>query len=98
MKKLSFVILTSATLVLAGCDNNKGGSSDQYNSSSGTASSTNFVPSTTPNSPRDGAVSPGGINSPTLDTNAQGAATSPGALDSGAKSSDPKSTNNVPQN
>jgi hypothetical protein len=98
MKKLSFVVLTSATLALAGCDNNKGGSSDQYNSSSGTASSTNFIPSATPNSPRDGALSPGSINSPVLDTNAQGAATSPRALDSGAQSSDPKSTNNAPQN
>jgi len=89
MKKFSFVILTSATLALAGCDNNKGGTSDQYNSSSGTASSTNFVPGATP---------PGSINAPTLDTNAQGSATSPRALESGARYSDPKSTNNVPPN
>ena len=89
MKKFSFVILTSATLALAGCDNNKGSTSDQYNSSSGTDSSTNFVPSATPR---------GSINTPTLDTNAQGAATSPRALESGAQYSDPKSTNNVPPN
>ena len=64
MKKLSFGILTIAALALAGCDNNKGGTSDQYNSTSGTSSSTNLTPTPTPNSPRDGATSPGSINTP----------------------------------
>jgi hypothetical protein len=63
MKKFSLIALSVATLALAGCDNNKGGSSDLYTPSSGIGSSTNAAPMASPNSPQGAAVSPEAVNS-----------------------------------
>ena len=100
MKKFTIIVLSSAALALAGCDNNKGGSSDQYDTGSG--ASTN-VPAADTNA-QGAATSPGhfrvgagsGTSYPVGDTNSQGAATSPRTFDGGGQPVDPKSTNAVP--
>jgi hypothetical protein len=97
MKKLSAILFGSAALVLAGCDNNKGGSSAE--------SSTNYHGITLTNNYKGGALSPDSINtgagsstnSPAADTNDQGAAVSPRTLDGGGQPIDPNSTNAVPE-
>jgi len=90
MKKCSVIVLSSAALALAGCGN-QGGSTDQYNTKSGTSSSTNRDLNSTTNNyeggtfgrPLSGAGS--SANSRGLDTNDQGGATSPLAIDSGGQ-------------
>lgn len=49
MKKLILILGAAAALILAGC--NKGGTSDQYGTSSGSANSSNSVPNASSNSP-----------------------------------------------
>ena len=92
MKKFTIIVLSSAALALAGCDNNKGSSSDQYNNGSGADSTYNR--GTVTNLYQDGVLTPGiaapdsgvSTNVPAADTNAQGAATSPGHFRVGAGS------------
>jgi outer membrane lipoprotein SlyB len=81
MKKLIVIVLASATLALAGCGN-QGGSSDQYNTTTGAASSTNHNWDTITNDYQGGALSPGYTN------DGVGASTNYQGLD----------TNSVPEN
>ena len=104
MKNLIVSVLSGATLVLAGCGN-QGGSSDQYDTSSGAASFTNYQRKTVTNDFQTDPLGSGRINdsrensrnSPAVNTNEQSGANSPRNLESPAPSSEPKSTNNVPE-
>ena len=98
MKILSAIVLSSATLALVGCGN-QGGSSDPYNTESGTASNTNYDRYGITNNYQGRALSPGRIktgadystNYPALGTNHQGDAANSQPID-------PERTNNVPEN
>jgi hypothetical protein len=99
MKKLIVSVLSGATLALAGCGN-QGGSSDQYTTSSGAVSFTNYQRNTITNDFQGDPLGSGRINdsrehnrnSPAVNTNEQGGANSPRAL----PLTEPKGTNNVP--
>jgi hypothetical protein len=103
MKKLIVSVLSGATLVLAGCGN-QGGSSDQYDSSSGAASFTNNQRNTITNDFQADPLGSGRINdsrehsrsSPAVNTNEPGGVNSPRSLENPSPSTEPKGTNNVP--
>lgn len=96
MKKLSVILLSSVVLALAGCGN-QGGSSDQYNTDSGSVSNTSYNRGSNTNDYQGGALSPGRIDSgarystnyPGRGTNDQGG---------GGQLFDAERTNNVPEN
>ena len=94
MKELIVIVLSGAALALAGCKPG-GGSTDQYNTTTGATSSTNYDWNSATNNYQGGAISPGDTNSGVLfgpnhfrgldDTNRyQGGAISPGNTNSGA--------------
>lgn len=98
MKKLSVILLSGVVLALAGCGN-QGGSSDEYDRSSGASSNTYDRYGIT-NNYQGGARSPDRINTstdystnyPAPGTNDQSSATnSPLPID-------PERTNNTPEN
>ena len=93
MKQLNVILLSGVVLALAGCGY-QGGSSDPYNTESGTTSNANYDRRSVTNDYQGSALSPGrsdagviySTNYPSLGTNDQ------------SLTIDPKRTNNVPEN
>lgn len=93
MKKLNVILLSGVVLALAGCGN-QGGSSDPYNTESGTTSNTNYHRRSVTNDYQGGARSPSRINTGVdYSTNYPGLGTNDQSL-----TIDPTRTNSVPEN
>lgn len=93
MKTLSLIVFSSVVLALAGCDNNKGGSTDQRDSNSGSNSNMNYIRESVTNDYQGGALNPSrtttgrGFSNPDYGTN-----------DVRRQTIDPERTNSLPQN
>ena len=92
MKTLSLIVFSSVVLALAGCDNNKGGASDQRDSNVGANSNTNYIRESVTNDYQGGSLNPSRTttgrdsSNPDLGTN-----------DASRRPIYPERTNSVPQ-
>lgn len=104
MKTLYLILFSGVVLALAGCGN-QGGSSDDYNRGSGSASQSNYDRGSFTNNHQGGALSPGrseggviqSTNYPGFGNDGQ---TSPTNSDNqnGGRPLDAQRTNNLPEN